>query len=252
MVTPMDCRFSPIFSAISWSNPRKNMLLTMTSTSNPIPLRKPADSNEVYEPPMQRVLPGAEALLKMSSLLRQCSLQPGNESIAGRPPVATTMYLAFLFMSLPFFMRIWRECLPVMVAYPLNYMIPMFISRFLSSVLTLLTCFCTLPTIFSQLNALWRLCSSRSLSPRSQPHSRMSLRTSPNSPEVCINFLGMQPTFTQVPPKPQVVPCVEGFTKSATPTFSHPVAAYLAQAIPPEPPPITNTSKSYSSSSAIS
>lgn len=28
----------------------------------------------------------------------------------------------------------------------------------------------------------------------------------------------MQPTLTQVPPTPQVVPCGEGFTKSATAT----------------------------------
>lgn len=41
----------------------------------------------------------------------------------------------------------------------------------------------------------------------------------PRSAAWCINFLGMQPTFTQVPPRPHVVPWGDGFTKSNTATF---------------------------------
>jgi hypothetical protein len=40
-----------------------------------------------------------------------------------------------------------------------------------------------------------------------------------------------------IPPKPQVVPIGEGFTKSANATFIPKVAAFLAEANPPEPPP---------------
>jgi len=50
--------------------------------------------------------------------------------------------------------------------------------------------------------------------------------------------LGIQPTFTQVPPNPQVVPGGEGFTKSQQATFQPSLAASLAQDNPPLPPPI--------------
>lgn len=56
----------------------------------------------------------------------------------------------------------------------------------------------------------------------------------------------MHPTFTQVPPKPQDVPWGDGFTKSANPTFAPSLAAYFAQARPPDPPPITKKSNSSS------
>ena len=50
----------------------------------------------------------------------------------------------------------------------------------------------------------------------------------------------MQPTLTQVPPIPHVVPYGLGFTKSAKPTFAPYLAAVLADARPPEPPPEKN------------
>ena len=54
----------------------------------------------------------------------------------------------------------------------------------------------------------------------------------------------MQPTLTQVPPRPQVVPTGLGLTKSARATFLPRVAAHLAAETPPEPPPITKRSYS--------
>ena len=59
-----------------------------------------------------------------------------------------------------------------------------------------------------------------------------------------MSFLGIQPTLTQVPPRPQAEPAGDGFTKSASATFFPISAAYLAAEIPPEPPPMTNRSKS--------
>lgn len=38
------------------------------------------------------------------------------------------------------------------------------------------------------------------------PNARDSLEASPSKAAVCINFLGIQPTFTQVPPKPHFDP----------------------------------------------
>ena len=38
------------------------------------------------------------------------------------------------------------------------------------------------------------------------PNEIASSAASPNKAERCINFFGMHPTFTQVPPKPHVVP----------------------------------------------
>ena len=60
----------------------------------------------------------------------------------------------------------------------------------------------------------------------------------------CINFLGMHPTFIQVPPSPHFVPYGDGFTKSASPTFAPASAAYFAAESPPDPPPITKRSYS--------
>lgn len=59
-----------------------------------------------------------------------------------------------------------------------------------------------------------------------------------------MSFLGIQPTLTQVPPKPHLVPCGDGLTKSSTATLAPCNAASLAQAKPPDPPPMTT--KSYS------
>ena len=57
-----------------------------------------------------------------------------------------------------------------------------------------------------------------------------------------LSFFGMQPTFTHVPPMPQVVPCGDGRTKSHSPTRAPSLAASLAHARPPDPPPMTKTS----------
>ena len=62
---------------------------------------------------------------------------------------------------------------------------------------------------------------------------------SPRRAAWCISFFGMHPTLTQVPPRPHVVPCGVGFTKSQTATFLPYLAAAFEQARPPEPPPIT-------------
>jgi len=48
----------------------------------------------------------------------------------------------------------------------------------------------------------------------------------------------MQPTFTHVPPMPQVVPFGDGLTKSHKATFAPNSFAFFALASPPEPPPI--------------
>ena len=60
----------------------------------------------------------------------------------------------------------------------------------------------------------------------------------------CMSFLGMQPTLTQVPPRPQVAPAGEGLTKSSTATFAPNLAHSFEHAKPPDPPPITTTSYS--------
>lgn len=52
----------------------------------------------------------------------------------------------------------------------------------------------------------------------------------------------MQPTFTQVPPKPHLLPITEGLTKSRQATFFPSLAASFAHANPPDPPPITTKS----------
>ena len=44
------------------------------------------------------------------------------------------------------------------------------------------------------------------LSGTSHPKARASFNELPSSAAWCINFLGMQPTLTQVPPKPHLVP----------------------------------------------
>jgi len=54
----------------------------------------------------------------------------------------------------------------------------------------------------------------------------------------------MQPTLTQVPPRPHLVPVEDGFTKSANATLIFGDLTYRAHAIPPDPPPIIKTSKS--------
>ena len=54
-----------------------------------------------------------------------------------------------------------------------------------------------------------------------------------------LRSVAAHPTLTQVPPRPQVVPCGVGLTKSQTATFLPYLAAALEQARPPEPPPIT-------------
>lgn len=58
---------------------------------------------------------------------------------------------------------------------------------------------------------------------------------------MCINFFGIQPTLTQVPPRPHLEPAGEGFTKSNKQTRNSGliVTASLAHAKPPEPPPMT-------------
>jgi len=53
----------------------------------------------------------------------------------------------------------------------------------------------------------------------SHPNALASFKSSPIIAALCINFFGMQPTLTQVPPRPHVVPCGVGTTKSHTATF---------------------------------
>ncbi len=53
-----------------------------------------------------------------------------------------------------------------------------------------------------------------------------------------MSFFGIQPTFTQVPPRPHVVPIGEGLTKSANATLALNYAASFEEANPPDPPPI--------------
>lgn len=58
----------------------------------------------------------------------------------------------------------------------------------------------------------------------------------------------MHPTLTQVPPRPHVVPGGDGLTKSKQATLRPSLEASFAQERPPEPPPMTTRSKSYSDS----
>lgn len=60
--------YSPIFSAICWSNPRSNMDRTMMETSRPIAWRKPPHSRATYEAPTTRVFPGQYGKENKSSL----------------------------------------------------------------------------------------------------------------------------------------------------------------------------------------
>lgn len=62
----------------------------------------------------------------------------------------------------------------------------------------------------------------------------------------------MHPTLTQVPPSPHLVPIPDGFTKSRQATLCPSLAASLAHARPPEPPPITTRSYSYWCSPSLS
>ena len=50
--------YSPIFSAICWSKPRRSIDRTMIVTSSPIPCRKPPHSSDTYDAPTISVLPG--------------------------------------------------------------------------------------------------------------------------------------------------------------------------------------------------
>ena len=61
---------------------------------------------------------------------------------------------------------------------------------------------------------------------------------------MCMSFFGMQPTFTQVPPRPHWVPTGVGLTKSSTATLRPNADAFLEAASPPDPPP--TTTRSYS------
>ncbi len=70
----------------------------------------------------------------------------------------------------------------------------------------------------------------------SQPKPWLSRALAPYSDAITISFFGTQPTLTQVPPQSR---------SSATPTRAPCPAAMRAQRTPPEPPPMTNRSKSY-------
>lgn len=67
---------------------------------------------------------------------------------------------------------------------------------------------------------------------------------SPSNAAWCINFFGIHPTLTQVPPSPHFVPCGEGVTQSSTATRAPCSTASFAHASPPDPPPITARSQS--------
>jgi hypothetical protein len=67
---------------------------------------------------------------------------------------------------------------------------------------------------------------------KNQPRTLASRRDSPRSAAVCINFFGMHPTLTHVPPKPHVEPAGLGFTKSSTATFAPKFDAALEHAKP--------------------
>ena len=75
--------------------------------------------------------------------------------------------------------------------------------------------------------------------PKDAASSRMA---SPWIDAVCMSFLGMHPTLTQVPPRPHAVPAGDGFTKSKTATLAPFAAHRFEHARPPDPPPITTTS----------
>lgn len=105
---------------------------------------------------------------------------------------------------------------------------------------------------------LGRLCECSPLSSTCQPNLGASWRAVPSSAVWCISFLGMQPTFTHVPPRPvhqirassgtsqrsndmlsnrvtpvlpQVVPFGVGTTKSSTMTFFPKEAASCSEQI---------------------
>src|SRR5688572_22892602 len=95
-----------------------------------------------------------------------------------------------------------------------------------------------------------------------QPYPFAATACSPSSAALCMSFFGMQPTLTQVPPRPHLEPEKEersesavfeqtehedgpagdGFTKSNTATFAPNFWASFEHANPPEPPPMTTRS----------
>lgn len=75
-----------------------------------------------------------------------------------------------------------------------------------------------------------------------QPNLIESSWYSPSRVAWCMSFLGMHPTLTHVPPRPQVVPLGEGVTKSQTATRAPSLAASLLHARPPDPPPMMRRS----------
>lgn len=70
-------------------------------------------------------------------------------------------------------------------------------------------------------------------------HIDNTFKSCPRMAAWCISFFGIQPTLTQVPPSPHVVPIGVGFTKSQTATLAPSLAASFDEAKPPEPPPMT-------------
>mmetsp|Transcript_22776 Transcript_22776/g.51540 ORF Transcript_22776/g.51540 Transcript_22776/m.51540 type:complete len:211 (-) Transcript_22776:102-734(-) len=206
----------------------------ITFVSKPRPWMKPAHSSATYDAPTVSVFPGGVLMEKMSSELMPCSFAPGMSRYLGRPPTAMTNLSAVIVVSLPFLSTATTVFASLNVAKALKYLTDSLISSARYPKLSDLTCICTAPTMSSH------LCFGTS--GMSQPYSLASFMASPNCAAWCISFFGMQPTFTHVPPKPQVVPAGEGLTKSQTATFFPSLAAFFEHASPPEPPPITSRS----------
>mmetsp|Transcript_41319 Transcript_41319/g.103307 ORF Transcript_41319/g.103307 Transcript_41319/m.103307 type:complete len:226 (-) Transcript_41319:203-880(-) len=223
-------------SAHCWSKPRRGMERIMTVASYPSPVRNPAHSRATYDAPTTSVLPGGFCREKRSSDVMQHSLSLGSPRYLGRPPVATMILSAVAVLLLPF----------------LSVSSTVWASTKRASELRYLTLFSRSSVLYRKLREqmwswMWFTIVSQSCVLVPSPayfHPKLlaSSAYSPTRVAWCISFLGMHPTLTHVPPRPQVVPWGVGVTKSQTATRAPRDAASLEQARPPEPPPMIRRS----------
>mmetsp|Transcript_32290 Transcript_32290/g.63091 ORF Transcript_32290/g.63091 Transcript_32290/m.63091 type:complete len:209 (+) Transcript_32290:950-1576(+) len=208
----------------------------MIVASYPNPVRKPAHSRATYDAPTTSVLPGAFSIEKRSSDVMQHSRSLGSPRYLGRPPVAMMILSAVQVVFSPFLSVssiVWAS---TKRARLFRYLTPF--SR--SAV--------RYPKLREQMwSWMWFTMVSQSCvldpSPGNfHPKLLASSAYSPTRVAWCISFLGMHPTLTHVPPRPQVVPEGVGVTKSQTATRAPSAAASLLHASPPEPPPMIRRS----------
>mmetsp|Transcript_25332 Transcript_25332/g.59287 ORF Transcript_25332/g.59287 Transcript_25332/m.59287 type:complete len:243 (+) Transcript_25332:856-1584(+) len=241
---PWSSMYEPILSATSRSKPRRRMDRTATVTSWPMPARKPAHSNEMYDAPTHRVLPGLFSSAKISSE-EMASSPPSHSRGVGRPPTAMMKREAVISETRPFLSvtsRVWASLnLPSLFRYETPF------SRRLTRYLKLRErmWFCTFSRMLTQACLVSMPVEADSTPVGTGPMPKAAASAWMDSlimAALCINFLGIHPTLTQVPPRPHLVPAGLGLTKSSTATLAPNAEASLEAASPPDPPPITTRS----------